>query len=127
MEHYQHLVLKGLINGGGSSSESYVYTLLTGNFSDNDSSVSRMWSYLDTPLQEYLIEVFADVCRLDLSNMTDSQIVRELIDYMADKAGRSEFFATTDRSIIDRMSDDEYEAAINKLINTKKVMLLDKE
>ncbi|WP_257971605.1 hypothetical protein [Vibrio parahaemolyticus] len=34
MEHYQYLILKGLINGGGSSSETYVYQLLTGNVSD---------------------------------------------------------------------------------------------
>ena len=52
MEHHQHLIL---INGGGSSSETYVYQLLTGNVSDEGSSVSHMWGYLDNPLKETLL------------------------------------------------------------------------
>ncbi|MCR9653223.1 hypothetical protein NB537_00215 [Vibrio parahaemolyticus] len=127
MEHYQHLILKGLINGGGSSSETYVYQLLTGNVSDQGSSVSHMWGYLDNPLKETLIEIFADICSLDLTNKTDRQIVPLLIDYMAEKAGRSEFFKVNDRREIERMSDDEYEGGIQDLIRAKKVKLLDRE
>lgn len=127
MEHYQHLILKGLINGGGSSSETYVYQLLTGDISEQGSSVSHMWGYLDTPLKETLIEIFEDICRLDLTNKTDKQIIPLLIDYMADKSGRNEFFKVNDRRDIERMSDDDYERGIKELIHAKKVKLLDRE
>lgn len=127
MEHYQHLILKGLINGGGSSSETYVYRLLTGNVSEQGESVSRMWGYLDKPLKEILIEIFADVCSLDLANKTDKQIVSTLIDYSANKSGRDEFFKVNDRAAIDRMSDEEYERGIDELIQAKRAILLERE
>lgn len=127
MEHYQHLILKGLINGGGSSSETYVYQLLTGDVSEQGSSVSHMWNYLDNPLKDRLIEIYTDICSVDLTNKTDHQIVPLLIDYMAEKSGRRELFKVNDRSVIDRMSDDEYESAIHDLVRAKKIQLLDRE
>ncbi|EKO3439455.1 hypothetical protein NTE19_003347 [Vibrio fluvialis] len=127
MDHYQHLILKGLINGGGSSSESYTHSLLTGRFNEESSSVSRMWGYLDNKLQDLLIEIFDEVCGVDLSNKTDSQIVAELIDYMADKAGSREFYEAHTQREISAMSDDEYEKGLRQAKNAKKVLLLNKE
>ena len=83
--------------------------------------------YLDNPLKKTLIEIYADICSLDLTNKTDRQIVPLLIDYMAEKSGRSEFFKVNDRRAIERMSDDEYESGIQELVRTKKTHLLNRE
>ncbi|WP_105903520.1 hypothetical protein [Vibrio gangliei] len=107
MEHYDHLVIKGLINRGGSSSETYTYKLLTGSVTEQGSSVSQMWNYLDNPLKERLIEIFDEICMVNLKGKSDSQIVQQLIDYMANMSGRNEFHSSYDRRTIDRMSDDE--------------------
>ncbi|EGR0199608.1 hypothetical protein FRN31_22250 [Vibrio alginolyticus] len=127
MEHYQHLILKGLINGGGSSSETYTYQLLTGDISEQGRSVSHMWGYLDNQLKAMLIEIFSEVCSLDLANKTEKQVIPLLIDYMASKSGRKEFFKVNDRAVIERMSDDEYERGIDELIRAKKIKLLERE
>ena len=126
MEHYQHLILKGLINRGGSSSETYVYQLLTGDAPKIGRSVADMWGYLDTPLQEQLIEIFNDICRVDLTNKTDKQIIPLLINHMANHSGRQEFFKVNSRADIERMSDDEYERGIDDLIRIKKAELLER-
>lgn len=127
MEHYDHLILKGLINRGGSSIETYVYRLLTGEFSEKSESVSRMWNYLDLPLQEKLIDILQEIGGLQPRDWTNKEMVRVLIDYMAKKSGNTEFFTTNDRQAIERMSDDDYENGIADLILTKKQQLLDKE
>lgn len=127
MEHYKHLILKGLINGGGSSSESYVYRLLTADFKKGNESVSRMWRYLDKPLQAELIEIFHDVCGVDLKGKLHNEIISLLIDYIANKSGRDEFFYVFDKSSIERMSDYEYNDSINCLISTNKEILLNRE
>lgn len=130
MDHYTHLILKGLINRGGSSSETYTYRLLTGDCSDSSESVSHMWGYLDNPLKFLLCDVLEEICGVDLdpiTNFNDKEMVRVLIDYMADKSGRREFFDTHSRQDIERMSDHKYEKGIADLIQAKKVQLLNKE
>ncbi|HDM8140683.1 TPA: hypothetical protein P0E12_004973 [Vibrio harveyi] len=127
MEHYQHLILKGLINGGGSSSETYVYRLLTGDFSNCTTSVSHMWGYLDKPLQNIIKEILSDVCDYSLEFSSDQATVNALIKYMSNKSGRKEFFKVNDRAAIERMSDDEYEQGIKKLIDSKRAEMLERE
>lgn len=59
MEHYETL-FKGLINGGGSSSEAYSSILLTGSFDRMiklNTTIDEMWNYLDKPLQAVMIDV----------------------------------------------------------------------
>ena len=123
MEHYEHLIIKGLINRGGSSSESYVYQLLTGDVNDNSSSVARMWGYLDAPLQSKLATILDDVCSVSIAGLSDAEVVKVLTEYMADKAGRRAFFENTPRYSIDRMSDEEYEKEIELAIQEKRDLL----
>lgn len=124
MEHYDHLITKALINRGGSSSETYVYQLLTGDVKEDCSSVARMWGYLDTPLQSKLVSIFDEVCGVSIAGLSDADVVKVLIEHMAEKAGRREFFDNTPRDVIDRMSDDEYEGEINDAIQQKRHMLM---
>ncbi|MCP4867042.1 MAG: hypothetical protein GY897_24170 [Alteromonas sp.] len=123
MEHYEHLIIKGLINRGGSSSESYVYQLLTGDVNDNSSSVARMWGCLDAPLQSKLATILDDVCRVSISGLSDAEVVNVLTEYMADKGGRQAFFENNSRDSIDRMSDEEYEKGIELAIQEKRDLL----
>lgn len=127
MEHYQHLVLKSLIKGGGSSSETYVHSILTGVFTKDSRSVTDMWGYLDVPLKEMLVDIFEDVCNLNLRDMTDSKAVEKLIGYMASKGGRAEFFSVYDRAQVEAMSDEKYELEIERFIEAKKALILEKE
>ena len=127
MEHYQKLIIKGLINGGGSSSETYTHAILTGKCSEESRSVSGMWDYLGVPLQKMLIDILDDICGVDLNGKDDSQIVKTLIDHMANKGGRNEFFATHSQKEINNMSESEYERGIDDLIQAKKINLLNLE
>lgn len=124
MEHYEHLIIKGLINRGGSSSESYVYQLLTGDVNDNSSSVARMWGYLDAPLQSKLATILDDVCDVSIAGLSDAEVVNVLTEYMADKGGRQAFFKSNSRDSIDRMSDEEYEKGIELAIQEKRDLLV---
>lgn len=123
MEHYEHLIIKGLINRGGSSSESYVYQLLTGDVNDNSSSVARMWGYLDAPLKSKLATILDDVCGVSIAGLSDAEVVNVLTEYMADKGGRQAFFKNNSRDSIDRMSDEEYEKGIELAIQEKRDLL----
>lgn len=123
MEHYEHLIIKGLINCGGSSSESYVYQLLTGDVNDNSSSVARMWGYLDAPLQSKLATILDDVCGVSIAGLSDAEVVNVLTEYMADKGGRQAFFQNNSRNSIERMSDEEYEKGIELAIQEKRNLL----
>lgn len=108
MEHYNKIILRGLILGGGSSSEAYANRLITGGGSDKSESVSQMWSYIDFELQERIIEIIEDVCRNDFDK---SNVVESLIEHMSEVAGSKRFFSSHDRDEIDEMSYVEYESA----------------
>jgi len=123
MEHYERLIIKGLINRGGSSSESYVYQLLTGDVNDKSSSVARMWGYLDAPLQSKLATILDDVCSVSIAGLSDAAVVNVLTEYMADKGGRQAFFKNNSRDSIERMSDEEYEKGIELAIQEKRDLL----
>lgn len=127
MEHYKHLILKALINQGGSSSETHAYNLLTASFSERSDSVSKSWAYLDGELKHQLIEIFEDVLDVRLSNLSEQEVVSVLIKHLAKKGGSRDFHAATRRDEIDRMSDDEYFDAIAQAVKNKKEMLLSKE
>lgn len=127
MEHYMKLILKALINRGGSSSESYVYQLLTGDVKEGNTSVSEMWSYLDLPLKEQLIDILQGGCDVNPKDWTDKEMVRVIIEYMAKKWGNRTFFDNTGRDVIDRMSDEEYELAIEQAITEKREILINRE
>ena len=107
MEHYNKIILRGLILGGGSSSEAYANRLITGVGSDKSESVSQMWSYLDLELQERIIDIIKEVC---LSDFDKSNVVESLIDHMSNTAGNKLFFSSHDRREIERMSDEDYES-----------------
>ncbi|ANP79294.1 hypothetical protein A134_23050 [Vibrio crassostreae 9CS106] len=124
MDHYNKLILKALINAGGSTSESYVYEILTGRYTHFGTSISAMWGYLDTPLKDDLTSFFNEVIEVPLDPINDAQCVNTLIDHVANKWGRHEFFEKTSREGIDRLSDEEYESEIDKMISAKREYLL---
>lgn len=127
MEHYQHLILKALINGGGSQSESYVYRILTGTFNEQTSSVSDMWGYLDNPLKAMLAEILSDICRVNPRDHSDAEMVRELIEYMSKKAGNREFFTKYSDYEIRNMSEEYYDDKIEELVSAHRLALMNKE
>ena len=123
MNHYQNLIFKSQINGGGSTSESYVYQLLSGDVQEgNHTSIFKMWRYLG----ESAI-ILEDIGNVSLHGLIDSQITGSLIECVSKKWGRRSFFDNTERCAIDRMSDDEYNGAIQNAIADKRMLPLERE
>ncbi|WP_318435345.1 hypothetical protein [Photobacterium leiognathi] len=72
MDHYQQLVLTGLINGGGCTSESYIAILMRGDFEaikKRNQTISNMWNYLNRPVQDYMIDILRN-CDIDVNEDT---------------------------------------------------------
>lgn len=124
MEHYNKLIIKALIFGGGSSSESYSNRLITGSGSDKNESVSYMWSYIDFELQERIIEIIEDVCRNDFDK---SNAVESLIEHMSKTEGNKLFFSSHERSEIEHMSDVDYESGKAEAVEKIRKAWTDKE
>jgi Txe/YoeB family toxin of Txe-Axe toxin-antitoxin module len=124
MEHYNKIILKGLIMGGVSSSEAYANRLITGVGSDKSESVSQMWSYIDFELQERIIEIIEEICRNDFDK---SNVVESLIEHMSSTAGNKLFFSSHERSEIERMSDVDYENGKAEAVEKIRKAWTDKE
>lgn len=120
-----HLIVKALLNRGGSSSETYVHKILTGDINEKDLSIAEMWNYFDSSLKDHLRLVLVEVCDVSIDGLTDEQIVKVLIDNAASRGGRRAFWDAHSRAEIDRMDDDDYEQAIKDSINEKRRIILD--
>lgn len=129
MTHYDSLVLKALIYGGGSTSENYIHQILVGivTYSDHELSISEKWHRLDYGLQQHLIDILENVCELSLGGLSERQIIDELIEYVARKSGKDSFFAHHVNAEISQMTDEQYELAIENSIAEKRRFLLDLE
>lgn len=111
MEHYETLLFKGLINGGGSSSETYSSILMTGDFDrmvNLNQNIEDMWDYLDKPLQALMISVLQHC---------DSRAPQDKEDYpryFVDRMARMAAYAKY--ALIDNYDEVEKEEALLNIL-----------
>lgn len=123
LSHYDHLIIKGLMNKGGSSSETYVYKLLTGDIEKGNKSITDMWNYLDPDLQTKLIIIFHETDTLDLFDMSDDQIIEAITNHIAKRQGWNVFRSMSEREL-NALSDEEYDQQWEVATKAAKEMLL---
>lgn len=115
MEHYETLLFKGLINGGGSSSETYSCILLTGDFDRMvklNQNIQDMWDYLDKPLQALVITILQHCDSRAPMTRTETDYPRYFVDRMARMAAYAKC------ALIDNYDEVEQEEAVFNLIIT---------
>lgn len=122
LTHYDNLILKGLSHKGGSSSETYVYKLLTADIEEGNKSIQYMWDYLDIELQNKLIVIFNETQNLDLFDMDNKQIVKTITQHCAKRMGWK-IFAKYEESRLRALSDEEYDREWAKGIKAARAIL----
>ncbi|EHD0106716.1 hypothetical protein JZN53_002756 [Vibrio parahaemolyticus] len=122
MEHYEKIIIKGLL-GGGSTSEAFSSRFIQGTGIEKNESVSEMWAYLDGDLKQKVIDVIESVfCEeIDIFNPE-----KGLIKHMAQRGALAEYYALglSERS---QFTEEEEHEKVMELFETKKKIWEEKE
>ncbi|MBP2698720.1 hypothetical protein [Photobacterium lucens] len=122
MEHYEEIIIKGLL-GGGSTSEAFSSRLIQGTGIEKNESVSEMWAYLDVELKQKIIDVIESVfCEeIDINNP-----IKGLIKHIAQRGARNEYYALA-LSKREQFTEEEENSKMTALFDEKKKQWEEKE
>ncbi|EIC5073727.1 hypothetical protein K9512_001094 [Vibrio parahaemolyticus] len=122
MEHYEKIIIKGLL-GGGSTNEAFSSRLIQGTGIEKVESVSEMWAYLEGELQQKVIDVIESVFCEEIET---NNLIKGLVKHVAQRGALAEYYAL-DLSERSQFTEDEEREKIMELFEAKKKIWEEKE